>query len=115
MTRATLCCLMLACTAASSVLGADFPFVARVDVLPSIAVFDAVSPESTTETPTLTLHGLQDQCLDVLWLDEARNRTAPDPDAPSSAPLRLGADGRGRLEHDVGALSGAGTLQINLN
>ena len=105
MTRATLCCLILACTAASSVPGADFPFAARVDVLPSIAVLDAVSPESTTETPTLSLHGLQDQCLDVLWLDEDGAATT----------LRLGEDGRGRLDRDGEFRTGTGTLQINLN
>lgn len=115
MIRASLLCLMLAGAVASSVLGADYPFAARVDVLSSIAVSADFSPGSTTLMPTLTLHGLQDQCLDVRWGEGLPAPGATAPLAPRRGQFSLGRDGRAVLEPDGDAAARSGTIQINLN
>ena len=102
MIRTTLTCLMLACTAASSVMGADFDFAARVDVLPSISVSDADFPGSTTETPTLPQADLQDRCpAGQEGLEVPR--------------VHLEVVGMVSMDYDAADPSGDAVLRINVN
>ena len=118
MIRNTLLLLFAALLAASSVLGADFPFAARVDVLQSIVIVEARLTNSTNGSTALSMLGTQDQCLDLQWLGETRtvpSEGATPPDRTRPGLYRLDQDGRGLVAPAAEAAPQGSTLQVNLN
>jgi len=118
MIRNTSLLMVVALMAASSAQGADFPFNARVNVLQAIDVVTTRFVGPTASTTALTVHGSQDQCLDLQWLGGdgmTLAQGALGPDQTVTGLIRLDQDGRGLLEPGSNGWPQGSTLQINLN
>ncbi len=118
MIRNTSLLLVVALMAASPVLGVDIPFAARVDVLQTIDVAMARHDGPRVSLPALSMHGTQDQCLDLQWLD-GDGVTLPQGAIGNkwavTGLFRLDQDGQGFIEPDSDGLPDGSTVQINLN
>ncbi len=94
-------CFLLSATTAA--VAGEFPFAAKVEVLPSVTVRgDAVGP-----VPAFRLSSSQDQCLTVAW------RRA---DGASEAPIAvvLQADGESASRVELPADGGTWILAVTL-
>ncbi|NTV03900.1 hypothetical protein HGA89_03130 [bacterium] len=94
------CCLLSAATAA---VAGDFPFAARVEILPSVTVH---GDESGTGS-AFRLTAPQDQCLNVAW-----RRDAAPGETPLAAVLREEDTAQFRVERPAG--EGAWILALTL-
>lgn len=94
-------CFLLSATTAA--VAGEFPFAARVEVLPSVSVRDdAVGP-----VPAFRLTSPQDQCLNVVW-----RRAGGSTEAPIAAVLR--ADGNSAPRVELPAADGIWILAVTL-
>jgi len=94
------CCLLSATTAA---VAGEFPFAARVELLPSVTV----RGDRDGTGPAYRLSAPQDQCLNVAWRREAA------PDAPPIA-ADLKDDGSPQILVERPAAAGTWILTLTL-
>lgn len=84
-------CFLLSATTAA--VAGEFPFAARVEVLPSVTVRgEAVGP-----VPAFRLSSPQDQCLNVAW-----RRAGGATEAPIAVVLRADGESAPRVELPAG-------------
>jgi len=84
------CCLLSAATAA---VAGEFPFAARVEILPSVTV----RGDEVGTGPAYRLSAPQDQCLNVAW-----RRDAAPGETPLAAVLRADDAAQWRVERPAG-------------
>ena len=84
-------CFLLSATTAA--VAGEFPFAARVEVLPSVSV----RGETVGQVTAFRLSSPQDQCLSVAW-----RRVGGAPEAPIAAVLRVDGESAPRVELPAG-------------
>jgi len=84
-------CFLLSAT--TTAVAGEFPFAARVEVLPSVSVRD----EAVGPVPAIRLTSPQDRCLNVVW-----RRAGDSTEAPIAAVLRCDGESSPRVELPAG-------------